>query len=121
MLFTSESLLRLSEKEIPRAFLNKTLSVRGKLKQYSSHSCVLRQSVSCGVSPKRIQTRIKKARVCHSLKIERAFLKDEIERSRLFLDEAKKNAYNDCHFVTVSDFWEPVTTYGLFAFFPSVT
>ena len=46
-----------------------------------------------GVAPKRIQARVRKAKVYHSLKIEKAFLKDEIDRcQQRLLDFRKKFA-----------------------------
>ena len=63
------------------ACLNQTLSLRGKLNSVSLNLCFLRKCSLFGVAPKRIQSRVRKAKVYHSLKIEKAFLKDEIDRS----------------------------------------
>ena len=72
------------------AFLNKTLSVRGQLNSVQLNLVFLRQCLSNGVAPKRIQARIRKAKVYHSLRIEHAFLKDEIERCQQCLDNLKR-------------------------------
>ena len=62
------------------ACLNGILKVRGRLKNVVLNVVYLRQCLLFGVAPKGIQARVKKAKVHHSLKIEKAFLKDEIER-----------------------------------------
>ena len=62
------------------AFLNSTLGLRGKLNSVLLNLCFLHQCSVYGVAPKRIQARVRKAKVYHSLKIEKAFLKDETDR-----------------------------------------
>ena len=68
------------------AFLNETLAARGKLNSVLLNLVFLRQCMSSGVVPKRIQARVKRAKVYHSLKIENAFLRDEIDRCQHCLE-----------------------------------
>ena len=72
------------------ACLNQTLSLRGKLNSVSLNLCFLRKCSLFGVAPKRIQSRVRKAKVYHSLKIEKAFLKDEIDRCEQRLADFRK-------------------------------
>ena len=54
--------------------LNDALKARGKLNSVVVNQWLLRQCSASGVAPKGIQTRVRKAKVYHSLSIERAFL-----------------------------------------------
>ena len=60
--------------------LNNTLKARGKFNNVAVNLKFLRQCLVNSVAPKRIQARIRKAKVVHSLKIERVFLEDEVGR-----------------------------------------
>ena len=71
------------------ASLNEMLSLHKKLNSVLLNLVFLCQCLLCGVAPKRIQDRVKKAKVYHSLKIEKAFLKDEIERCQQCLDDLR--------------------------------
>ena len=62
------------------AILNNTLSLRGKLNNVVLNVKFLRQCLSCGVAPSGIQARVRRAKVYHSLRIEKVFLRDEIAR-----------------------------------------
>ena len=50
------------------------------------------------MAPKRIQSRVRKAKVYHSLKIEKAFLKDEIDRCEQRLERYDFFSFFETHF-----------------------
>ena len=68
----------------------------------------LRQCLVNGVAPKRIQARLRKAKVVHSLKIERLFLEDEIEKCKQSLDRWRRSFQQQLGhakgFLTLCDF-----------------
>ena len=66
--------------------LNNTLKARGKFNNVAVNLKFLRQCLVNSVAPKRIQARIRKAKVVHSLKIERVFLEDEVGKCQASLD-----------------------------------
>ena len=72
------------------ATLNKALGLRGKLNGIVHNVAFLCRCLSNGVAPKAIQARVRKARVYHSLEIEKAFLRDEIEKSQRRVDDARR-------------------------------
>ena len=65
--------------------MNAALRLRGKLNSVLFNVVFLRCCLSSGVSPKGIQARVRKAKVFHSLKIEKAFLKDELAKCEKLL------------------------------------
>ena len=76
--------------DVQVAALNNTLKVRRKLTNVVVNLQFLRQCMVNGVAPKRIQTRLRKAEVVHSLKIERIFLQDEIGKCEQSLDRWRR-------------------------------
>ena len=65
--------------------LNAALRLRGKLNSVLFNVVFLRCCFSSGVAPKGIQARVRKAKVFHSLKIKKAFLKDELAKCEKLL------------------------------------
>ena len=69
---------RRNEDEI--VILNETFRVRCRLNNVSSNLRFLSECLFRGVVPKRISIRVKKMRAHHSLKLERAMIRDEISK-----------------------------------------
>ena len=88
--------------------LNNALRVRGKLNSVICHVKFLRQCLSSCVAPKGIQARVRKAKVYHSVKIEKAFLRDEIGKVQLSLDSLRRTFSQELRriqtFLTPCDF-----------------
>ena len=72
------------------AFLNTTLKLRGKLNNVLLNLSCLRKCSLYGVALKRIQAWVRKSKAYHSLKIEKAFIKDEVDRCQQSLALLRK-------------------------------
>ena len=70
--------------------LNNALRVRGKLNSVICHVKFLRLCLSSCVAPKGIQARVRKAKVYHSVKIGKAFLRDEIGKVQQSLHSLRR-------------------------------
>ena len=73
--------------------LNKILRSRGYLNSIVYNIRFLEMCLENSVAPKGLQRRVRKAKVYHSAVIERAFVRDELAKSRLRLQQAKLRFY----------------------------
>ena len=94
--------------DVQVAILNNTLKARGKLNSVSANLNFLRQCLVNGVAPKRIQARLRRAKVFHSLKIERIFIEDEASKCEQSLDHWRRTFHQHLssaqRFLTFCDF-----------------
>ena len=76
---------------VQRGVLNKVVRSRCRLNSVVYNVRFLEDCLENFVAPKRIQRRVKKSKVYHSAVIERAFVRDELGKSRRTLQEARKD------------------------------
>ena len=65
--------------------LNDVVRTRGRLNSVLYNNTFLQNCLDYAVAPRAIQRRVSKSKFHHSAAIERAFVKDELEKSRLAL------------------------------------
>ena len=70
--------LRYTKQQI--GVLNNVVRTRGKIRTLKFFAAFLKACISKRVAPKYIVARIERSRDRHSLKMERAFLKDDVEK-----------------------------------------
>ena len=73
------------------AVLNNAVRARGRLNSLLYNVDFLKKCLENSVAPRGIQRRVKKSKVYHSAVIERAFVRDELEKSRVAVIRAKIN------------------------------
>ena len=71
--------------------LIKLVKTRGKLRSLQSLISFFKAAISQGVVPKWIHARIDKSRARHTPSMERAFMRDEIEKKRSLIKMQKRN------------------------------
>ena len=82
--------------------LNKLVRVRGRVRALTSSTAFLKACISQRTLPKFIQFRIEKSHAKHSPTIERAFMKDNIEKNRSLVVTLRK----ECHML-----WQEVRSF----------
>ena len=79
---------RLSDAQL--GVLEKVVRSRSRFSSVLCNVKLLEDCLQNSVAPKGIQRRVKKSKVYHSARIERAFVKDELEKSKRTLSEARQ-------------------------------
>ena len=97
---------RLSDVQL--GVLEKVVRSRSRFSSVLCNVKLLEDCLQNSVAPKGIQRRVKKSKVYHSARIERAFVKDELEKSKRTLSEARQEfhrLYRQARaFLSFSDF-----------------
>ena len=75
--------------DIQRVLLNDVVRARGRLNSIACNTRFLQNCLEHSVAPRSLQRRVKKSKMYHSAVIERAFVKDELEKNWLSLTPSK--------------------------------
>ena len=75
--------------DVQRVLLNDAVRARKRLNSIACNIRFLQNCLENSVALRSIQRRVKKSKVYHSAVIERAYIKDDLEKSRSALHQAK--------------------------------